>query len=175
MNSSCGVRSKFTNSRKSARFSGRSAAAARRRAKSSHFLLLWLPGSPCTQWTKLRGRRCLSTRERTSFVAVLQTENGRVLSWRADNLPSFAFCHVSHTFEELFHRAFHDWTRSGQSFVSMCLSWWSDIWLRRYCLFSRRPSPKLVFTNSLGIKGLNELNWKIKIYFSTASAHPWLP
>ena len=22
---------------------------------------------------------------------------------------------------------------------------------------------------------LNELNWKIKIYFSTASAHPWLP
>ena len=78
MNSSCGVRSKITNSRKSARFSGRSAAAARRRAKSSHFLLLWLPGLPCTQWTKLRGRRCLSTRERTSFVAVPQTENGRV-------------------------------------------------------------------------------------------------
>ena len=61
----------------------------------------------------LRGRRCLSTRERTSFVAVPQTENGRVLSWRAGNLPSFAFCHVSQTFEELFHRAFHDWTRSG--------------------------------------------------------------
>ena len=36
----------------------------------------------------------------------------------------------------------------------MCLSWRSDVWLRRYCLFSRRPSPKLVCTNSLGIKGL---------------------
>ena len=58
------------------------------------------------------GRRCLSTRERTSFVAVPQTENGRVLSSRADNLPSFAFSHVSQTFEELFHRSFHDWTRS---------------------------------------------------------------
>ena len=143
MNSSCGVRSKCTNSRKSSRFSGQSAAAARRRAKSSHFLLLWLPGSPNTQWTKFSGRRCLSTRERTSFAAVPQTENGRVLSWRADNLPSVAFCHVSQTFEELFHRAFHDSTRSGWSFVSMCLSWWSDVWLRRYCLFSRRPSPKV--------------------------------
>ena len=93
--------------------SGRSAAAARRRAKCSHFLLLWLPGSPCTQWTKLRGRRCLSTRERTSFVAVPHTENGRVLPWRADNLPSFAFFQVCQTFEQLFHRAFHDWTLSG--------------------------------------------------------------
>ena len=50
---------------------------------------------------------------RTSFVAVPQTENGRVLSWSADNLPSFAFCHVSQKFEELLHRAFHDWMRSG--------------------------------------------------------------
>ena len=106
-------RSKFTDSRKSARFCGRSAAAARCRAKSSHFLLFWPPGSPWTLWTKLRGRRRLSTRETTSFVAVPQTENGRVLSRRADNLPSFAFCHASQTFEELSLRAFHDWTRSG--------------------------------------------------------------
>ena len=116
MNSSCIVRSKLTNSRKSARFAGRSAAAARRCAKSSHFLLLWLPGSPWTLWTKLRGRRGLSTRERTSFVAVPQTENGRVLSWKADNLPSFTFYHVSQTFEELFHRAFH-----FSSLIAYCL------------------------------------------------------
>ena len=64
-------------------------------------------------WTKLRGRRSLSTRERTSFVAYPQTENGRVLSWRADlNFLSCTFCHISQTFEEVFHRAFHDWTRS---------------------------------------------------------------
>ena len=118
MNSSCGVRSKFTNSRKSARFSDRSAAAARRRVKSSHSLLLWLPGSPYTQWTKLRGRRCLSTRERTSFVAVPQTENGRVLSWRADNLPSFAFCHVSQTFEELFQPRF---SRLDAQWIELCI------------------------------------------------------
>ena len=37
----------------------------------------------------------------------------------------------------------------------MCLSWRSDLWLRRYCLFSGRPSPKLVCTNSLGIEGFN--------------------
>ena len=54
-----------------------------------------------------------SRKNRTSFVAVKQTENGRVLSWRADNLPTFTFYHVSQKFEELFHRAFHDWTRSG--------------------------------------------------------------
>ena len=69
-------------------------------------------GSDEHEW-KLRGRRSLSTRERTSFVAVPQTENGRVLSWRADNLPSFTFCHLSKTFEELFHIAFRDWMRSG--------------------------------------------------------------
>ena len=35
-------------------------------------------------------RKSLSIRERTSFVAVPQTEDGRVLSWKADN-----FLHVS--------------------------------------------------------------------------------
>ena len=46
----------------------------------------------CQPWAG-RGRRNLSTREGTSFVDISQTENGRVLSWRAHNLPSFAFCH----------------------------------------------------------------------------------
>ena len=35
----------------------------------------------------------------------------------------------------------------------MCLSWRSDVWLRRYYHFSRRPCQQLVCTNSVGIKG----------------------
>ena len=45
--------------------------------------------------------------------------------------------------------------RAEDSFVSLCLSWRSDVWLRRYYHFSRRPSQKLVCTNSVGIEGLN--------------------
>ena len=38
----------------------------------------------------------------------------------------------------------------------MCLSWRSDVWLRRYYHFSRRQLQKLVCTTSVGIKGLTE-------------------
>ena len=66
------------------------------------------PGSP---WPKLRGRRILSTRERTSFVAIPQTENGRVLSWRADNLPSFSsrFAMYIRRLKSLFTALFTIW------------------------------------------------------------------
>ena len=56
--------------------------------------------------------------ERTSFVAVPLTENGRVLSWRADNLPSFTFCHVSQTFEELFSPRF---SRLDAQWIDLCI------------------------------------------------------
>ena len=46
--------------------------------------------------------------------------------------------------------------------VSLCLSWQSDVWLRRYYYFSRRPLQKLVCTNSVGIKGLKRFFLKKK-------------
>ena len=51
----------------------------------------------------------------------------------------------------------------------MCLSWRSDVWLRRYFHFSRRPSQKLVCINSVGIEGLRII--KIKKKFTVANLH----
>ena len=119
MNSSFSVRSKFTNSTKSARFSGRSAAAARRRTKSSHFLLLWLPGSPWTLWTKLRGRGSRSTRERTSFNRSCSTDRERsrfVLESR-----QLAFLHVLLCISDV-SRAFSPrFSRLDAQWIDLCI------------------------------------------------------
>ena len=80
VNSSCGVRSKVTNSRKSARFIGRSAAAARRRAKEQPFSVVMATRialhsmDEVTRKTmpidsrKNELRSCSTDRERSRFV-----------------------------------------------------------------------------------------------------------
>ena len=87
------------------------------RQKAAIFCCYGYPDRLGLHRTKLRGRKSLSIaldsnvklmrkkkpmdsrKKRTSFVGAPQTENGRSLFRKAENLPSFAFGHVYETRE----------------------------------------------------------------------------
>ena len=51
-------------------------------------------------------KKGLPARERTSFVADLQTKNGCILSWKAESSTSFTFEHTIQTFDMLYTALF---------------------------------------------------------------------
>ena len=125
-------------------------------AKIDHFLCFWKLGSPRSLQTTLRERRGLSTRER-NWLCSWSTDQERLhLSWKAENQTSFTFWHIIHTFDKILHHASYRRTRSWQTFVTMCLRWWSDLSLLRYGPWRRRPPLTVVCTVKAGSKGLKQ-------------------